>query len=90
MSAAFALVTERKSAALEAMEVEGPRGLAKSIPRLSDSLGMERERRPSPVSCNSVSGARALGRARSEKTNAQEKRTRKRKNQLGDSKGIGG
>lgn len=91
MDAGFVLVTERKSAALEAIEVEGTRHLlAKPIPRLSDSLGTERERMPLPVSCNSVSGARAPGRACSEKTNAQEKRTRRRKRQLGDSKGISG
>lgn len=45
MDVGFVLVTERKSAALEAIEVEGTRHLlAKPIPRLSDSLGTERER----------------------------------------------
>lgn len=54
MSAGFALVIERESAARGAIEVEGTRGLAKSIPRLSDSLGTERQRMPSPVSRHSV------------------------------------
>lgn len=44
MNTGFALATGRKSAALGAMGLEGGRDLlAKPLPRLSDSLGTERE-----------------------------------------------
>jgi len=67
--------------------VEGMRDLlAKPIPRLPNSLGTE-ERMPWPVSCHSISGVGAPTSVHSEKTNAQEKRT---KSQLGNSKGISG
>lgn len=67
--------------------VEGMRDLlAKPIPRLPNSLGTE-ERMPWPVSCHSISGVGVPTSVHSEKTNAQEKRT---KSQLGNSKGISG